>query len=406
MNATDHISQAEGVASGPSNTSPLPDGVAFADVPVQHSKKPHSVIHNCTIKIRVLTKFARTITQSAWYEKLLLAVMISNSIISGVFLEQQLKVEIELTLAFIIFYWVDFLLIVLSAVHDMSLHDLLYWPRLIKLSILVFATAVDCLHPGDGLYILVFTPAVSLLRMTKALSRLPTLRFFVSAILLSIQSVFQFAAVLFFFIYPSAVVATRFIGMSTRFSDASTDEGALNRDLWGSLFKSSVTLFQMSTLDWGDIARASMKVEPWLFLPYLFFILVTGFSVVNIFITIIGEQYVELREQQKLRDAEYEEDMRKIHLGEQMTKAQPERIQQLRQLLDDIAAQKLQPEDLYSHEVSRELSNTDLAYIMMVRLRAQLFVGKDFDHRPNSESEGVTTSGCNADFNDVDHNQT
>jgi len=55
---------------------------------------------------------------------------------------------------------------------------------------------------------------------------------------------------------------TKFVGMNLNFVDATTGEGTANGELWGSFGESMLSLFQVSTMDWGDICRAVIDEAP------------------------------------------------------------------------------------------------------------------------------------------------
>jgi hypothetical protein len=76
-----------------------------------------------------------------------------------------------------------------------------------------------------------------------------------------------------------ALNMTKFVGNNPFFNDAATGEGSENEEMWGTVWSSMLSLFQISTMDWGDIARASIDVEPLLAIFYIIFILFTGFAV-------------------------------------------------------------------------------------------------------------------------------
>jgi hypothetical protein len=92
-------------------------------------------------------------------------------------------------------------------------------------------------------------------------------------------------------LFVVAILMTKFVGKNPIFRDADTGEGAENEELWGTVGWSLLSLFQMSTMDWGDIARASIVKFPWLAPFYIVFLLYMGFAVSNIFIALISSQY-------------------------------------------------------------------------------------------------------------------
>lgn len=98
-----------------------------------------------------------------------------------------------------------------------------------------------------------------------------------------------------------AINMTKFVGNNPSFQNAATGEGSENEAMWGSFWGSMLSLFQMSTMDWGDIARASIETEPLLAPLYIIFLLYMGFAVSNLFIALISSQYAISEGEEKER---------------------------------------------------------------------------------------------------------
>ena len=141
---------------------------------------------------------------------------------------------------------------------------------------------------GDSLYNAF--RVVRLLRPMRMIKRIERLGVIVNAILDGIGVLRDFALVLVFLIWPFAIFGTRFIGQNEALTNSATDEGTTNLVLWGDWPSSMLTLFQIATLDWGDIVRGSIHAQPWLGLFFFPFIVVVGFGVTNIFITVVSHR--------------------------------------------------------------------------------------------------------------------
>ena len=62
------------------------------------------------------------------------------------------------------------------------------------------------------------------------------------------------------------------------------------------------TLFQIMTLDsWADIAREVMAVYKWAWLPFIAFVIITGFIVVNLIIAVICDAISALNDDEKAK---------------------------------------------------------------------------------------------------------
>ena len=113
------------------------------------------------------------------------------------------------------------------------------------------------------------------------------------------QTILHYAVFSFVILTICAINMTKFVGNNPHFIDAETGEGSENEEMWGTFWRSMLSLFQISTMDWGDIARASIVFAPILGPIYLLFLLYMGFAVSNLFIALISSQYAVSEEEEK-----------------------------------------------------------------------------------------------------------
>ena len=65
-------------------------------------------------------------------------------------------------------------------------------------------------------------------------------------------------------------------------------EGALDDDYFSRLDKTFFTLFQLMTLDsWSAITKQVMQVYSWAWIPFVSFVLISSFIVINLVIAVI-----------------------------------------------------------------------------------------------------------------------
>ena len=222
--------------------------------------------------------------------------------------------------------------------------------------IIVSAIYADVLRMGNGHYILVVL-TFTLIRTVKLLRKWGDLRVSIGAVIASMTVLSNFALTLLMFIFPTAVILTAYIGQNSRLSNKETDEGTKNIELWGNLPKSMLSLFQIATLDWGDIVRASVMDEPALAIVFILFILATGFAVSNVFITIIGEKYNE-------RHEEWEQELDDIELYEDTVEKDD--------ILLKMQSGSLGEQDIDLNKIKElKFDNTDIA-VMLLTLQCQL----------------------------------
>lgn len=76
----------------------------------------------------------------------------------------------------------------------------------------------------------------------------------------------------------------------------------LTEDYFGRIDDTFFTLFQIMTLDaWSDIAREVMVFKSWAWFPFIVFVIVTGFVVVNLIIAVICDAIAALHDDEKAK---------------------------------------------------------------------------------------------------------
>jgi Ion transport protein len=79
-------------------------------------------------------------------------------------------------------------------------------------------------------------------------------------------------------------------------------EGYTDYNYFGGLDWTFFTLFQMMTLDnWASIARQVIPVYKWAWLPFTFFVIVSGFIIVNLIIAVICDAIGALHADEKAK---------------------------------------------------------------------------------------------------------
>jgi len=117
--------------------------------------------------------------------------------------------------------------------------------------------------------------ALRVLRLLRLVSLVPQLRAVVAGLLAAIPGMFAISALLVLLFYVSAVIATKLFA-------------AAAPEWFGSLGVTMFTLFQIMTLEgWAEIAKDVMRQQPLAWLFFVPFILMTTFTVLNLFIAVI-----------------------------------------------------------------------------------------------------------------------
>ena len=139
--------------------------------------------------------------------------------------------------------------------------------------------------------------ALRVLRVLRLVSASKSMRGVVGALLGALPGMGSIAALLALVLYVAAVMATKLFG-------------TIAPGYFGSLGGSLFTLFQIMTMEgWADIAREVMVEAPLAWIFFLAFILVSTFTVLNLFIAVVvnamQEQVAdEMREEEGAHAAE------------------------------------------------------------------------------------------------------
>lgn len=133
--------------------------------------------------------------------------------------------------------------------------------------------------------------ALRVLRVLRLISVLPRLRFIVEALLAAVPGIGAIGTLLALIFYVAAVMATSLFGETFP-------------EWFGSIGDSLYTLFQVMTLEsWSmGIVRPVMEVHPWAWTFFVVFILLSSFTILNLFIAVIVDTMQTLHDRQ--RDAE------------------------------------------------------------------------------------------------------
>ena len=129
------------------------------------------------------------------------------------------------------------------------------------------------LLPASGAFSVI--RALRVLRVLRLVSIVPSMRKVVNALLGALPGMGSIAALLLIVLYVAAVMATKLFG-------------PISPGYFGDLGKTAFTLFQVMTMEgWADIARELMVQAPWAWLFFVVYILVSTFTVLNLFIAVV-----------------------------------------------------------------------------------------------------------------------
>ena len=214
--------------------------------------------------------------ESPRIQHFIIGVILFNAVILGLETDRGLMARHGSTLLFL-----DKLCLVIFCVEILSrllAYRLAFWKS--GWNIFDFAVVAIALVPGAGPWAVL--RSLRVLRVMRLLTVVPALRRVVAAFLHSIPGLSGVMLLMAVFLYTSAVLATNLFG--DKFPE-----------WFGSMGGSLFSLFQILTLEgWADIARAVMEPYPWAPLFFVPFIIITTFTVLNLFIGIIVSAMQEM----------------------------------------------------------------------------------------------------------------
>jgi voltage-gated sodium channel len=172
-------------------------------------------------------------------------------------------------------------------------------------SVFDFLVVAVALLPASGPFAVL--RALRVLRVLRLLTMVPSMRRVVGGLLAAIPGLSSVIAIIGIIFYVAAVIATKLFG--ERFPD-----------WFGTLGESAYTLFQVMTLEsWSmGIARPVMEAYPYAWLFFVLFIMISTFTMLNLFIAIIvnamqSQQHAEAEHTEQVVTARIDADTRQLH---------------------------------------------------------------------------------------------
>lgn len=137
--------------------------------------------------------------------------------------------------------------------------------------------------------------AFRIFRALRLVTRVEVMRNLVVALFSVMPRMAAIGLLLFLIFYIFAVMFTQL------FKDM-WEEEQTEYDYFSRLDRTFFTLFQIMTLDaWADVARDVMAVYPWAWVPFIAFVIISGFIVVNLIIAVICDAISALHEDERAK---------------------------------------------------------------------------------------------------------
>jgi len=183
--------------------------------------------------------------------------------------------------------------------------------------------------------------AFRIFRAARLITRIDTLK----NLVLALFSVFPKMTAIFMLLL---LIFYIFSVMFTQLFKDMYDDQLVKEQYFDTLFFSLFTLFQMMTLDeWAVILFQIQRTYPWAWLPFVIFIIITAFVVVNLIVAVICDAVHVLGNENKAglhgcdsddyrsEDMEYEDDMNHMRSPASATER---RLQELQKQLDEMVS--------------------------------------------------------------------
>ena len=221
-----------------------------------------------------LRLFCAAIVNHTWVQHFIIFLTVVNAVMLGVATYDFVKENSTLNSAFAT---TDMIILIIFTI-ELGMQLLYHGYNFIKSGWLVF----------DFVIVIVSWSAASLqafriLRVLKLVSRIKSLRDVVAALAKVLPRLGAIAALLGLISYIFAVMFTEMFG-----------DLILSEDYFSTLDRSLLTCFQMVTLEWGDIMRECMTQVWWAWIPFVSFIVITGFIVFNLIVAVVCEAVSEI----------------------------------------------------------------------------------------------------------------
>ena len=208
--------------------------------------------------------------ESAGFQRFIIILIVINAIILGMETSKTLMRDYGAWLI------LTNLLILYAFVIELLLRLYVHRLRFFTQPWSIFDTVVVLIAFIPGSQAFSALRALRVLRVLRLLSMVPTMRKVIEGLLAAIPGIASVASIMLLFFYVFAVVGTHLFGETFP-------------QWFGTLGNTMYTLFQIMTLEsWSmGIVRPVMTQHPWAWAFFVVYILVTTFTMLNLFIAII-----------------------------------------------------------------------------------------------------------------------
>jgi voltage-gated sodium channel len=257
----------------------------------------------------------QSVLESAWFQRLVIILIAVNAVTLG--LETSDWVMSRIGPALLLFDGLVLSFFVVELAAKLYVYRTRFHHDPWNVFDLIVVT-IALLPASGGLAVL---RSLRILRALRLVSAVPSMRRVVAALLAAIPGIGSIMGLLALVFYVFSVMATKLFGDSFP-------------EWFGSITASAYSLFQIMTLEsWSmGIVRPVMEIHPYSWLFFIPFILITSFTVLNLFIGIVVDAMH--------RQHELEGNTRQDTIAEESRSDRAEIIAELRLLREEVQALK------------------------------------------------------------------
>lgn len=233
--------------------------------------------------------FCEKTVNHAFFEKLIIGLIILNGIILGLETSSYMNAEFG--------RWMEWAsdLILLAFVIEAAMKIIAVAPRISRYfssgwNLFDFSVVLLSLIPSTGEFAMIARLA-RLLRVMRLISTIPELRLIVTTLLRSLPGMMHVVLLMAVIFYVYAIAGFHLFHEH-------------DPQLWGSLGLSLLTLFRVVTLeDWTDVMYTAMELHSLSWIYFVSFVVVGTFVIINLFIAVVLNNLDEAKQErlQELR---------------------------------------------------------------------------------------------------------
>jgi len=136
--------------------------------------------------------------------------------------------------------------------------------------------------------------AFRIFRALRLIARVACLQDLIKALIAVLPRMGGIACIMALIFYVFAVMFTNLFGDIVFLDESSPHGGGV--EYFSRLDYTLLTLFQMMTLEWAEVAREVMRHKTWAWLPIIAFVVSSSFFVYNLIVAVVCDSYNQMKQ--------------------------------------------------------------------------------------------------------------